>query len=68
MRTEISVHVDNYANRRSQVTVTVEIFKGEEYSASYEEIHAFYINKDDDPFEIYSALKDADIDVNYWEE
>lgn len=68
MKAEIGIHVDNYADRRSQVTITVEIFRGEEYPATYEEIHAFYISEDDSPLEIFKALNKAKLDVSYWEE
>lgn len=68
MKAEISIHVDNYADRRSQATITVEIFRGEEYPATYEEIHAFYISEEDNPLEIFKALNKATLDVTYLEE
>ena len=68
MKAEVSIHVDNNADRRSQATITLEIFRGEEYPPYYEEIHAFYISEGDDPQEIYEALKDAKLDVSYWGE
>lgn len=68
MKADINIHVDNFAEGIPSVSLVVEIFNDEEFPAKYEEIHTFYISKNDSPEEIYKALKVAITEVHYWEE
>lgn len=67
MKASINIHVDEFENSRSTVTVHLDIYRGEESPPFYEEKYSFYVSPKDSPEEIYESLKEAEIEISYWD-